>query len=498
MARRYRDTALITVRLSSSETQHTNHQMDYSNQNGTDLLALAIDGPNKSPVQNSFAMFPPEMLSLICGFLHKDVLKQVRQVSKMWEYAAVPFLFDEIFISQDSVDFRIAKLVIRRFRHYIRTIVFSSYYYKTWNREDFKKYRVEPCNIVHDDDHTFTIYCFMRNEQQASITKGTCSAYLKFALTSLPKVRKIILTDTCSSRSMPQQSLQVYTPRRLKASPFKQCDRTAAEHLPYAVCESGFSRTGSTNPWGLLLSALSATNANVKELTMEPDDMELSINTAAFSMSPSDLSQAMLYFHNLTKLRLSLSVDVKRFSAGLDRRHVHENVAKLLSNALNLESLSLDLSGEDCVFEPQCCSLQEILGQCKFFKLRSLILGFFDSSDEELLWLLNHSKRLEQITINCHTLTEGSWMRVADWIRASLPLLKHAELNQLYGGFDEPINILEYMDLYGDVGNFLFGSGENPFTKKALEKYHADKESGRRVLSATGGLGHINAYTEYH
>ena len=445
-------------------------------------------------------MFPPEILSLVCGFLHKHVLKRVRQVSKIWEQAAIPYLFNKIFISQDVTDFRIAKLVIRQFGHYIRTLVFSSIYYKKLDRETFRKAFMLNIDMGIDTDHSdhaFTVYRIMRNKQQESITKGTSSAYLSFALTSLPNIRKIILTDTHSSRSMPSQSLQVYQPRKVKACPFEQCDLTVAEHIPYAVRKTGFSRKGSTNPWHLVLSALSATNANVKDLTMEPGDFEQSTDTAAFSLSPWGLSQALLSFGNLTKLRLSLIVDNERFTTDADTRHVHRNVAKLLSNAINLESLSLDLSNEGSIPEPAYLPLQEILGQCKFPKLRSLNLAFLTSSDEELLRFLNHSKRLEHITLDCHTLATGSWMRVADWIRASLPLLKHAELDQLYGGFDESSDTEEYFDLYGDVGNFLFASGENPFTKKALEKFEAGMRAGRH-FDYDRGLGYINAYFKYH
>ena len=55
-------------------------------------------------MRNSYNMLAPEVLGLVCGFLCKGDLKQVRQVSKIWEGAAVPHLFDQIFISQDMAD----------------------------------------------------------------------------------------------------------------------------------------------------------------------------------------------------------------------------------------------------------------------------------------------------------------------------------------------------------------------------------------------------------
>lgn len=456
---------------------------------------LVVDSSNKQPVQKPFNMLPPELLSLVCGRLCKEDLKRVRQVSKIWEQAAVPHLFDKIFISLDMVDFCIAKLVIRHFSHYIRTLVFSSIYYKKCDWEIFDYYlnwETDTGTRTSHFDHPFVLYDIARKKQQENITNNSYLTYLSFALTSLPNIRKIVLTDTFSSWSMPYQS------RRLRVCTFEQCGLTATDHFPDIVRQSGFSRRDSTNPWRLMLSALSATNENVRELTMEPDGMGLSTDTAAFSMSPQDLSQAMACFRNLTKLRLSLVSDIERFSTNVDTFHVHRNVAKLLRSAINLESLSLDLFYEEGIPKHKYSTLQEILGQCKFPKLKSLILSFLTSSDEELLQLLEYSKNLEQITITYHTLTKGSWMRVANWIRASLPLLKHVELNHLYRGFDDPFERVEYQDLYGEFSDFLFAHGENPFMKIALEKHEADKKAGRQEVNFCGGLGHISAYAKYH
>ena len=81
-------------------------------------------------------------------------------------------------------------------------------------------------------------------------------------------------------------------------------------------------------------------------------------------------------------------------------------------------------------------------------------------------------------------------------MRASLPQLKYAKLNQLYGGFDGPYEDLEYLDRYGEVDKFLFAHGENPFTSKALEKHEANVEAEREVVSYE--LGRLEAYDRYH
>ena len=468
------------------------------------MLELAIDSLNNQSLQDFSTILPPEISSLVCGFLRKDTLKQVRQVSRIWERAAVPYLFDQIFISQDMADFRIAKLLIHQFRYHIRTLLFSSIYYEKVSRQTFRNECIRAgmfmkSNIDFDKDHfdhAFTVYRTMRIKKQESITNGTTLAYLSFALTSLPNIQKIILTDISSSRSMPHQLLQVYQPWELKACPIGDCDLSPADHVPDDLRGTGFLRKDSTNPWRLVLSALSTTKANVRELNMATHNLYVGTDSAAFSMSPWGLSQAILSFRNLTKLGLFLIGDTKQFTNDVDTHRVHENVAKLLSNAINLESLSLDLPKRKSGTRSSCPLFQDILGQCKFPKLRSLILAFFASSDEELLRLLNHSKRLERIIIEHFTLTTGSWMRVADWIRASLPLLKHAKLTPVYGGFDKPIDGEKYCDWYGGLDKFLFASGENPFTEEALGKYLADKAAGGPNFD--GWLGYVGAYNEYH
>ena len=475
--------------------------MQYSDENGTALLTPIVDNPDTQSAQEAFVMLPPELSSLVCGFLPKQALKQVRQVSKTWERAAVPYLFDEVFVSQNMADLCIAKLVILQFKHYIRTLVLSSVYYIEMNRSEFSKELEQNSESESDfdvdqfmklasvSDHAFTHYCISRENQQENSRNGSLSAYLSFALTSSPNIQKIVLTDIPSSRLMSRKSLQVYEPRSSKACPEKDCRLGDDDPLPGVGGQSGFSRKGSTNPWRLVLPALYATNANVKELTMEPYDMELGTDTAAFSMSPGSLGQAKLCFHILTKLRFSITVD--------DTRHVHRNVAKLLRSAVNLESLSL-LLVDDSIEQDDVSTFPEILGGCQFPKLRSLILVGLDSPEAELLRFLGHSRNLEHLAINCHVLDQGSWMRVLDWIRASLPLLKYGGVNQVYGGFDEPWATTEYMDFYENVAKFLFAHGENPFTTKALDKYHADMKAGRHESNPSGGMSSIEAYRKYH
>lgn len=370
------------------------------------------------------------------------------------------------------------------------------------NRKSFYKhverlYTGDPVNVTNinriaHSDHAFKLYLNARKSQQETIKTGLSSAYLSFALVSCPKIRKIVFTDLPSSRSMSRKSLQVLEPRRSDHCPAEGCRREDTDHFPSAVRQSGFSRKDSTNPWRLILQALSATNSSVSELTMVPEYQNVSANTSAFSMSPGELRQSKLCFHALTEVCLFFAWNPEKFSTDAHVRHRHRNIVKLLDCAVNLERLALVAHDERATNKN--CPLQAVLGECSFPKLKSLILGYFEFTEVELLMLLTHSQMLQQLTLECPILREGLWVRIVDWVRASLPCLKHAQLDQLYGGFEDPWADTEYIDVYGNISDFLFAQGENPFTTKALAKYDFDCKSGRKMVFLHEAESYVHIY----
>lgn len=215
---------------------------------------------------------------------------------------------------------------------------------------------------------------------------------------------------------------------------------------------------------------------------MEPQDQEVPTNTAAFKLSAPELRDAKLFFKALTRLRLSLATDCERYTAVNGESYfVNRNVPKLLRAARNLEYLSIDAEGDEK------CSFQGVFGPCKFPNLKSLILAcHFESTEANLKRIFECSRKLEHLTIICHTLTSSSWARLVDWIKVSLPL-KTVALNQLYGGFEGIGEIKEYMDVFNDVDAFFFGEGDNPFTAEEIERYEADRASKREMIDPTGG-----------
>lgn len=57
------------------------------------------------------------------------------------------------------------------------------------------------------------------------------------------------------------------------------------------------------------------------------------------------------------------------------------------------------------------------------------------------------SPKLEELRFTGHVLTTGLWAQTARRLREML-CLKTVELNQLYGGFPDPPEMIEYMNLF--------------------------------------------------
>lgn len=393
-------------------------------------------------------MLPPEILSIVCSYAPKPTLKNLRLVWNVYDQAASVFLFDQIFLSFNATDLRIAKLLVIRFGQYIQTLVFSSNTYLDLDEEDFiEAYEEydgmgdEPDFNTSDARSGFQVLCKTRKMQKQILQSGSCPAHLSFVLANSPKLRKIILTDEMSSRSMSLSSLKDHLPWSMEMRLNADCD-LYFEHLRCSQ-RSGFVTGGITNPWRTALLGLIAINSAIKELTMEPQDPKLTSDSAAFRLSPMELRDAKVCFGALTKLHLSLTTGTTNSTGG-----IHQNVAKLLGAARCLQCLSIYAFGEEN------CSIQAVLGECDFPKLTSLILAFLDSSEADLMRVLRGSRRLEQLYVHGHTLTSGSWARLVGWAKASLPL-KNVSFNQLYGGFEEPWVVTEYLNVYNDVDQYF-------------------------------------------
>jgi len=83
---------------------------------------------------------PVELLDMVLQHLSKPELKQLRQTCKRLGMVSVPFLFDSIFISRDSLDQEYAALALERFRNSIKSVVLCPLKYPKLIRPRYKNF----------------------------------------------------------------------------------------------------------------------------------------------------------------------------------------------------------------------------------------------------------------------------------------------------------------------------------------------------------------------
>ena len=212
---------------------------------------------------------PTELLGLIFCYVEKKDLKSIRLVCKTFRQAALPSLFDEIYLSTNRADLEIAHLTIRHFKTSIKTMILSTVYYQELKWGDFKRlamYKVKSRdhNLVAHLSLGYNNYCRLRSEQQEGLGSGACLAHFCSALRSLPNARKLIVTDFQPSDF--SRDWQLRRGRFWKADgvcSLEDCKLSILEHLDYQVDPiSGFSHE-HTNPWSLAILALGATGTCV-------------------------------------------------------------------------------------------------------------------------------------------------------------------------------------------------------------------------------------------
>lgn len=462
--------------------------------------------------------FPPEVLDIVCSFVSKELLESVRQGNKALEQAASKYLFDTIFMSFNMAELRIAQQVIIKFKQNIRTLIFSSRYYSDVELGDFDYGFKWVWPYVEEyaahAEYAYEQSILFLKSQEDVIRDGALSAYLSFALSNIPNLQKIVLTDLTSTRSMSSKTMREFGSEISSQCPVSLCRITTCEgHFDLndepVVVEPGFERNDIFNPLRTILLALSTTKTTVGELTMETcDDTghgELPCDTTALEISLPDLIRAKLCFKALTKLRLGLDICPEGASNPIDKAYyVQHNTPQLLRAAVNLQYFTLEIykSSDWTKFgsDDDDTLFKALLGECELPKLKSFILANAWSTENELIRFLERSPQLEQLTIHCHLLIKGSCPRIADAIKMILPALKSIELQDI-----------EVSDTYTDVGyrysnikrddveQFFFGSGDNPFIGRSWMRYIVDpgaEEASYKVRPEP--KGYVDRYHYFH
>ena len=404
---------------------------------------------------------PPELEVEVCRNMTKAELKVCRLVCKSFDKAAVPFLFDEVFVAASYSDLEIADLVVSRFGPYLRTVTLSIVDYeclpmkifRETTRQEWKHLQKFNGRVNAHLEHAFELYCKLQTEHLQIHKSGELLARLSVILSKSPKVGKMILTD-CGNKDIHHQSLiRPHDPwRQDDLCPFKKCELSVLDHLGFHVRPRP-PHDMLPNPFHLAMLAISAAKSTVTEFTMVhdleykvPSKMSY-ISKHAFKMTTQEFYCVTSQLQHLTKLRIRLRDEGEETRA----------VARALSYGVNLESLVIEGLQDDLIFTSESdTTMFMFLGGCRFPKLRSLVLQEMDSRDEELLDFLEASPCLNHLTLDFFFLRVGSWNLVAERVRSTLRLKSVA--------FKEVIDDEAFKDIDQDlIDNFFLRNGENPF-----------------------------------
>ena len=162
---------------------------------------------------------PREITSLICSYLSKPELKDVRLTCHCLARDTVPYLFDEIFVSFSDFNLRIANLVIRSFAPFIKTLIFSSIQHEDFEPEDFKTLLAHE-DVAYGLDYQFAYvsnpgrqsdeqgrlaflrYEVLRTARSGEVRPGKVLRFLTQALERLHNRQAIIMAPLSSSREI--------------------------------------------------------------------------------------------------------------------------------------------------------------------------------------------------------------------------------------------------------------------------------------------------------
>ena len=428
---------------------------------------------------------PLELLRQVLQYLPKKHLKQLRLACRTLAQSVAPYLFDSIFLSASVADLEDATLVLKQFSHCLKTVFISPMYpgvisKTTYCSDVLDSTQYTGLVTIQDQDHWqehlnlgFNSYLRHRQEALDILSTGQISGLLRQAIITAPTISKIVLTYSPRPRVITDAML-------LDFCPIAACKLPRVSHKKFRVLSrlpaQGLG-DGKKSVIHSIFVALSIPICNVTEVRADllARD-EHYITPSAFNLSPRQMGQASEFLANLTKLKLSLTL-----TSGLDGAAIRKKkVAKTLSRAINLRCLLVEIGVlmMDYIVEDVITAFEAILEDCAFPKLRAFILAYGDARQDQLVSFLQRNRAIEVLVIQRVELKSGLWEAVIESARQILPI-NTVQMNMLLGGFEESsMNYsFKWMELYGDVNNFFFNNGPNPFSAREIVRYRKLRET---------------------
>ncbi|KAF6218216.1 hypothetical protein HO133_006177 [Letharia lupina] len=253
--------------------------------------------------------FPAEILSATLCYQPKVDLKKARLVRKAFDAAAIPFLFDEMFVTARYVDVEKATLLASRFGPFIKTLIFCS--------EEFEQGDVSWETFCHGKENkdlatTYYIsYCNRKKEQEDLLKEGELFGHLSSSLIVLINLQKIIFTNVCREQAYVGGCLRTFRPFRDEDHPQLKSPRLAPDHECF-TSTNGLGKVNSNDCPGLLRALFTSGNTKVKAIVTRGGDSILGLVTSAFCMTPRRNLCGAKVLPDLTNLHLHLDVEITK------------------------------------------------------------------------------------------------------------------------------------------------------------------------------------------
>ena len=437
--------------------------------------------------------FPTEILSAILCYQPKIDLKRARLVCKAFDAAAVPFLFDEIFVTVRYADIERSTLLASRFGPFVKTLVFCSEFFEpgvSW--VNFERLMGDTALAT----SYYNSYCRLREEQKELLNEGEFYGHLCSTLRVLSNLQNVIITNDCRAQGLcwchqayVDGCTRTFNPWSDDIYPALKSLRPAPKHRCFESI-NGLDHKRS-NAWPEMLRALfTSRNALVKTIITEGGNRDSGLVTSAFCMTPRQRFCAAQVLQNLTSLHLHLDVNFLYDMDLLEDADLTDDVenelfserviARTLSAAINLETLVIaaivniiDLTEHDY--------FKMILGGCKMPRLVTFRLSNITITEAGMTAFLQESLEIRHMSLDQVNMISGSWENMLRTIKDTLALESY-QSGRIYGGVT--VAGFERWKYQTDrsIDSFLFGDGPNPFRKAALEVAAASQLQAHRSM----------------
>ena len=352
--------------------------------------------------------YPFEILDAIISLLgDKKDLKSIRLVSKNFAVIGAAHLFTSVQISARQEDLHAARMMFKNFGQCIKTIIIVPAARVTspspFQRKRLQKRlrRLQGLKITGDIethvDHIHEVHRKFCEEQKGLQRRilpiGKLGPFLRPLLQLAPRLNKISFSKT-ATKDLIAEDLSVPCVQLQCTEIQRSCHMRLIKNRQYSIDDI-------RRQFHIVVGTLSRSSVGIQHLEIQSAFPDLRSYIADFGVF-DNLTDTHHFLSRLTTLRLKLEPFSRHISPG-----VTSFSSWLAIISPNIEKLWLEMPYH--YDESSVTQLGVVLGGFRFPKLRTMFLQSFDSTDTELIALVQRCERLEELKIKAHRLRSGNW-----------------------------------------------------------------------------------------